>query len=324
MLEFLWPAALGVLLAVPLLVAVYLKWTRRATVRSVAFTDLPLVAAAMTHAGRWRRHASAAVFFAGVTLVLLAVGRPVFPIPVPADRSAIMLVLDISGSMRSTDIEPNRLEAAKAAARDFLAGVPGRVRVGMVTFGGYATLLAPPGTDHGVISERLDGLSFIRRTAIGEGLLEAVVALPGRVRPNADGSLPPLPAGDRPPGIVILLSDGRSNAGIDSVQAAGIARQQDVIVHTIGVGSRDPQLGAYTIGGTLDESELQAVAQAGGGTYHHASSASSLRGIYRQLARSVGWERRPDEVTGVFALAGFLVLAASLFVARGLTHPLGF
>jgi Ca-activated chloride channel family protein len=175
-----------------------------------------------------------------------------------------------------------------------------------------------------VIKERFEGFSFIRRTAIGEGLLEAVAALPGRVRPNPDGSLPLVPPGIRPPGVVILLSDGRSNAGIDAVKAAQIAREQDVIVHTIGVGQRDPQPGAYVIGGTMDESELQAVAQAGGGTYHHASSASALKHVYRTLARAVGWERRPDEVSGVFALVGAVALTASLAVSRVLTHPLGF
>jgi Ca-activated chloride channel family protein len=95
-------------------------------------------------------------------------------------------------------------------------------------------------------------------------------------------------------------------------------------VHTIGVGNPNPQPNAYVIGGTMDESELRAVAQAAGGTYHHAASASALRGIYRQLARSVGWERRPDEISGLLALAGAVALVSSLAVARWFTHPLGF
>jgi Ca-activated chloride channel family protein len=283
-----------------------------------------MVARAVEQARPWRRHAAAGVFLVGLALVIAALGRPMFPIPVPADRSVIMLVIDVSGSMRSTDIDPNRLEAAKAAARAFLKDVPDQVRVGLVSFGGYATLVAPPGTDHEEIAARMESFSFIRRTAIGDGLLEAVAALPGRVRPNTDGTLPPLPQGARAPGVVILLSDGRSNAGINAVRAAEIARQQDVVVHTIGVGNPNPQANAYVIGGVMDESELRAVAQAGGGTYHHATSASALRGIYRQLARSVGWERRPDEVSGLLALAGAVALVSSLTVARWFTHPLGF
>jgi Ca-activated chloride channel family protein len=324
MIDFVWPSALWALLLVPVLAAGYLRTLRRSAARTLVFPDLEMVAQAVAQGGRWRPHVSAAAFLLGLLLVVAALSRPMVPIPVPADRSAIMLVIDVSGSMRSTDVEPNRLEAAKAAARAFLADVPDRVRVGLVTFGGYTTLVAPPGTDHSVIAERMDGFTFIRRTAIGEGLLEAVAALPGRVRPGPDGALPPIPPGDRPPGIVILLSDGRSNSGIDSVRAAQIARQQDVIVHTIGVGNPDPSPNSFVIGGTMDESELQAVAQAGGGTYHRATSAEALKGIYRRLARSVGWERRPDEVSGLFALGGAVALTGSLVVARWVTHPLGF
>jgi Ca-activated chloride channel family protein len=301
MVDFLWPAALWILAIVPILAGLYVRAARRPASRSVVFPDLAIVARAVEQSRPWRRHAAAGIFLLGLTLVIAAVSRPLLPIPVPADRSAIMLVIDVSGSMRSTDIEPNRLEAAKAAARAFLDDIPDQVRVGLVTFGGYTTLVAPPGTDHSEIAARMESFSFIRRTAIGEGLLEGMAALPGRVRPNADGTLPPVPQGARPPGVIILLSDGRSNSGVDSVQAARIAQQQDVVVHTIGVGNPNPQFGSYVIGGTMDESELRAVAQAGGGTYHHATSAVALRGIYRQLARSVGWERRPDEVSGVFA-----------------------
>lgn len=322
-LGFLWPACLWSLVLVPGLVGLYAWLIRRSASRAVAYPDLGTVASAAQVAGRWRRHVAAGIFIGGLMLVLLALGRPTFPIPVPADRTAIMLVIDVSGSMRSTDIEPNRLEAAKGAAKAFLDGVPDRVRVGLVTFGGYATLVAPPGTAHAVIRERIDGLTFIRRTAIGEGLLEATAALPGRGRPNPDGTLPPAPPGGRPPGIVILLSDGRSNTGVNSVRAAEIARHQDVIVHTVGVGAHVTPPGAFVIGGPMDESELRAVAQAGGGTYHHASSAEALKGIYRGLARSVGWERRPDEISALFALGGAVALAGSL-VVRQITAPLGF
>lgn len=319
---FVWPSLLWALLLVPAGVALYIWMTRRRPARPVLFPDVSALAEAGRHAGRWRRHGAAAAVLAATALAILATSRPVVPIPVPADRSAIMLVIDHSGSMRSTDIEPNRLEAAKAAARAFLKDIPPRVRVGLVGFGGYATLLAPPGTDHETISRRLDDLYYIRRTAIGDGLLEALAALPGRVRPDRDGTLPQAPREPLAPGVIILLSDGRSNAGFDAVRAAEIARRQNVIVHTVGVGSREWRPGTFTLG-TLDESELQAVAQAGGGTYHHASSAQALRDVYRGLARAVGWERRPDEVAALFALGGATALVGALVLARWVTHPLG-
>jgi Ca-activated chloride channel family protein len=319
---FVWPSLLWALLVIPAGIVLYVWMMRRISTRPVTFPDVPTLAEAGRRARQWRRHGAAGALLAALALVIVALGRPVMPIPVAADRSTIMLVVDYSGSMRSTDIEPNRLDAAKAAARAFLKDLPDRVRVGLVGFGGYATLLAPPGTDHETISRRLDDMYFIRRTAIGDGLVEALAALPGRVRPNPDGSLPQPPQDPLPPGVIILLSDGRSNAGVDAVQAARIARQQNVVVHTIGVGSREWQPGTFTLG-TLDESELQAVAQAGGGTYHHASSAHALRDVYKGLARSVGWERRPDEVAAVFALAGAATLIGALVVARWFTYPLG-
>src|SRR3989304_4722532 len=161
---FIWPGLLWGLLLVPAVLALYVRLLRRA----------------LAPAG-------------------VGVARPVVPLPVPADRSAIILAIDSSGSMRSQDILPTRLDAAKAAAKDFVAALPNRVRLGLVMFGGYALLLVPPGTDRPRILEAVDGLGFVRRTAIGEGLLEAVVALPERSRPGLDGTLPP-PSGPPPPG----------------------------------------------------------------------------------------------------------------------------
>ena len=268
---FEWPSFLWGFLIIPCLVAGYLWMIRRPVRRVVAYPDVAVLAAAVRQGSRIRRHVPAAGFLLGLAAAIAALTRPVFPIPVPADRSAIILAIDVSGSMRSDDIAPSRLEAAKRAARAFVNDLPAQVRVGLVTFGGYATLVVPPGTDHARVLQALDGLTFIRRTAIGEGLLEAVVALPGRVRPLPDGTLPPVPPGPKPSGIVILLSDGRSNTGIDSVRAAKIARLQEVTVYTVGVGSKEYRPGAYLIGGPLDDVELQAVARAGGGTYFHAS-----------------------------------------------------
>ncbi len=322
-LDFLWPACLWGFLLIPGVLAAYLWAIRRSARRVVAYPDVATLAVAVRAGSRLRRHVSAGAFVLGLAAAIAALARPVFPIPVPADQSAIMLAIDVSGSMRSQDIAPTRLEAAKRAARAFVTDLPARVRVGLVSFGGYATLLVPPGTDHERVLDAMDGFTFIRRTAIGEGLLEAVAALPGRVRPLPDGTLPPIPPGPKPSGIVILLSDGRSNTGIDAVRAAEIARLQGVTVYTVGVGSKEYVPGVYAIGGTLDDEELQAVARAGGGAYYHASSADALRDVYRRLARMIGWERRPDEVSGVFALVGAVALIASLATARLLSHPLG-
>ena len=320
---FIWPSLLWGFLLIPILLTIYLRVMRRPVTLPVAYSTAVAAADAAARGSRMPRHLPAALLLLALVTSLTALARPVTVLPVPADRSALMLAIDVSGSMRSQDVAPTRLEAAKSAAKEFVAALPARVRVGLVMFGGYAQVVVPPVTDHARVSDAIDGLGFVRRTAIGEGLLEAVAALPERARPGADGTLPPGSSGPRPPGIVILLSDGRSNTGIDPLEAAEAARRQEVTVYTVGVGQRVTPGNTFTIGGPLDEETLQEIAQRTGGRYYHASSAEGLRDVYRKLARTVGWERRPQEVSAIAAALGAVALLAALAVSRLIMHPLG-
>jgi Ca-activated chloride channel family protein len=307
------PGLLWGLLILPVLTAAYVAAVRRPTRYRVSYSTGSLLAAAAAHSGR-RQHLSAALFLTGIAAVILALARPEAPIRVPADRAAIVLSIDVSGSMRSTDIFPSRIDAAKAAAKQFIDTVPDRVRIGLVAFAGYSTVLSEPTTDHARLIGLIDGLGLARRTAIGDGLLEAVAALPDRAKPNLDGSLPPIPA-DPTPGFVVLMSDGRNNAGIDPLQAAQIARDQKVRVYTIGLGRPVTPDNAWTIGGPMDEETLQAIATMTGGQYYHASSARSLLDVYKTLARRVGWERRQTEVSALAAGLALLALLAAAAVS---------
>lgn len=320
---FIWPSLLWGFLLIPVLLAIYLRVMRRPVAIPVAYSTEVAAADAAARGSRMPRHLPAALLLLALVTSLTALARPVTILPVPADRSALMLAIDVSGSMRSQDIAPSRLEAAKSAAKEFVAALPARVRVGLVTFGGYAQVVVPPVTDHARVSDAIDGLGFVRRTAIGEGLLEAVAALPERARPSADGTLPPGPSGPRPAGIVILLSDGRSNTGIDPLEAAEAARRQEVTVYTVGVGKPFTPDNTLTVGGPLDEETLKEMARLAGGAYYHASSAEALRDVYRKLARTVGWERRPQEVSAIAAALATAALLAALAVSRLIMHPLG-
>ena len=316
-MSFEWPAALWGFVVIAALLALYVRILVRPARTPVAWTTVGVARLAAGTGSRFRRHAAAGAFAAALALIVLAAARPHAPLPVPADQSAIILALDVSGSMRSQDMPPSRLAAAQAAARDFVRALPPRVRVGLVVFAGFASVLSPPTTDRTRVLELIDGVSYARRTGIGEGLLEAVAALPGRVRPTAGSVIPPPPSGGWVPGFVVLLSDGRSNTGIDPLEAAAIARDQQVTVYTVGVGQRDFSFNSFTIGGTLDEETMQAIASATGGTYYHAATAGGLRQIYTNLARRIGWERRPIEVTGAVAgLAAVLALAAVILSRR--------
>ncbi len=319
----LWPAFLWGLLLFPLLAAFYLWLLRRRARATVAFPPVEVAAAALGQRSQIRRHVPAALFLLACLAVVLALARPVVPLLVPSDRSAMMLSIDVSGSMLSQDVLPTRLDAAKAAAKAFVGGLPSRVQIGLVSFAGYAVLHLAPTTDHQGVLEAIDALHVRHRTAIGDGLMEAVAALPGRVRPLPDGSLAPAPPGPRPPAVVVLLSDGQNNAGMDPLVAAEIARREDVRVYTVGVGQPiTSDRTVFLIGGGVDEETLTAIAAHTGGTYYRASSAGRLREIYRTLARSVGWESRPVEVTAVAAGVGAAAFLAALTLSA-LMHPLG-
>jgi len=313
---FLWPAFLWGLLLVPALAAGYAWMLRRRAPQSITFPALEMVAAA-DRRGRRRRLTAAAVFIAAIGAAVLALARPTIPMPQPVNRSAIVLSIDVSGSMLSQDITPSRLEAAKTAAKGFVAGLPRGIPVGLVTFAGDAVLVASPTEDRGRILGAIDGITVRHRTAIGEGLIEAVAALPERTRPPHDGSPPPVSGASKPPGVVVLLSDGQNNSGIDPLDAAEWARRQQVTVYTVGIGQPLGSTTGFMIGGPLDEATLQAIADRTGGTYHHASSAGELKDIYRTVSRAAGWKVQPVEVTGaVGALVALALLAAVALSVR--------
>ncbi|HYM90797.1 MAG TPA: VWA domain-containing protein [bacterium] len=316
MMGFLWPVALWGLASLPLFVAVYLWLLHRSRRAAVRFPQVDTLVLAMATGHRFRRHILALLFLAALVAAIGGLARPVMRLPAPANLAGVMLAIDVSGSMLSTDVTPTRLEAAKAAAKAFVTGLPGDMRAGLVTFAGDAVLHVPPVTDHQRVAQVIDAIGVRHRTAIGDGLVEAVAALPGRVRPLPDGSLPSPSQGSRPPGVVVLLSDGGNNSGVDPLQAADIARREVVTVYTIGIGRRpgEPASG-WVIGGPVDEETLQAIARHTGGEYYHPSSAGEMRAIYGKLARRVGWEIQPVEVTAALAALGAGALMAALVVS---------
>jgi Ca-activated chloride channel homolog len=319
---FLWPAALWGLLIIPLLAAAYLWALRRRARTRVRFSEIETLAAAMNARRRRWRHVPEIVFLLAFAATGVALARPTAPFSVPADIAGIMLAVDVSGSMLSQDVTPSRLEAAKSAAKAFVAGLPEESQVGLVTFAGDAVLHTPPTADHRRVLDAIDAISVRHWTAIGDGLVEALAALPGRIRPLPDGTVPPLPPGPRIPAAVVLLSDGQNNRGLDPLEAAEIARREDVIVYTIGIGRRPGESAqGWVIGGPVDEETLAEIARHTGGQYFHPSTAEEFRAIYRHLARRVGWKTTPVEVTALAATLGAGALIAALVISL-LTQPL--
>lgn len=321
--SFRWPGALWGLLLLPALAALYADLVRRRSRRTWVHPDVATLVQAVAQGRRWRQHAPAALFGLALLVILLSLGRPTAPLPVPASNVYVVLSIDVSRSMLAQDIFPNRLEATKRAAVDFVRTMPQGAHIGLVSFSSYATLLVPPTTDHERVIRAIEGLVAEFATAIGDGLLEAVYALPGRTRPRELSEPPPPLQGKLPPATVILMSDGQSNRGVLPSDAARIARDQQVKVYTVGVGTPEGtflNLGGRMIWVRLDEETLREIAAITDGSYFHASSAYELRRVYRQLGRTIGWERKPTEVTSLLSAAAAVLLVFSLALSLVWVH----
>lgn len=317
-MSFLWPWALLALLLLPLLAFVYLRGLSRPAEAAALHPDLRLLAQASARPHPLRRHLSALLYLGALTLALLALARPTAPLPLPDNRTAIMLAIDVSRSMEADDITPSRLAAAQDAARDFVRALPQGARVGLVSFAGYAVLNTPPTDEHEQVLAAIDALSLGPGTAIGAGLTQALRALPGR-GDNAQRG------GNLPPAAIVLLSDGRNNRLPDPMEAAASARDADVKVYTVGLGTEEGRL-SFGPGGPrnfvagFDAETLTDIAQTTGGRYFEARSAGQLRGVYRELGRSLGWRVQPREVSGFVAALAGLMLLGSLITSEFLSR----
>lgn len=302
---FQFPLLLLLLLLVPLLAWVY--WRRVQAEGSSGYVLYPSLT--VLSAPRWKRHLSALLYGLALLLAIAALARPEAILPAPDNMATVIVTIDISLSMRAQDIEPSRFEAAKREAQHFVRALPNSVKVGLVSFAGYATLEVEPTTDHQRVIDQIEWLQLARRTAIGDGLLESLKAIP------KDPSGKPLG-----PSTVVLLSDGRTNSGIDPLEVTPFAKDMGVVVHTIGLGRRsnpsdpDQLWGGYWM--QFDEETLRAIAESTGGRYYAAESAEALRQAYRSLGRVVGWKPQRTEISSLFGLAAGLLLASSLLVSN--------
>jgi Ca-activated chloride channel homolog len=303
-MTFAWPAALAALVLLPVLVGAYVWSQRRRRAYALRFTNLELLREVAGPSPGRRRHVPAALFLLGLAALLFGLARPSLVLAVPRDEASVMLVLDVSGSMAATDLQPTRLGAATQAAKSLIAALPQGAQVGVVGFSQGASVVAPLSSDPRAASSALDRLRSGGGTAIGDGLDAALDQLAQR---PADAQ------GDRPPAVVVLLSDGENNFGQSPSSAAARAQQQGVRVYTVGIGQRGAPAyvdGRIPVG--LDESTLQGIAAATGGQYFYAADAGQLAQVYADLGSHINWVREPTEVTALVSGLG-----AVLFVAAG-------
>ena len=355
-MSFIWSSLLYLLFLIPLLVAAYIFVLRRRRRFAVRYSSLSLVLEVLPKQSWLRRHLPFVLFLVALTSLVFALARPTATVLVPSNRSTIILALDVSRSMCSTDIRPNRLEAAKQAALEFVQKQERGRMIGVVAFAGFAELVQPPTTDRAALESAILNMAPARRTAIGSAILrslDAISEVDDSVAPGETGLFPdeqstPVPEGEYAPHIIVLLTDGASNAGPHPLNAAFQASERGVRVYTIGFGTFNnsspmncgyqfqendvfgggfgsPFGGGFSGGGfrrEIDEGTLTAIADITGGRYHVATSAQELQNVFQNLPTNLITTRETIEIGAFFtAFAALLAVLAMILSFR--LYPLG-
>ena len=335
-LNFLWPELLWGLALVPLLVLLYVFLLRRRKKTAVRYASLALVKQAMGRDLAWRRHLPPALLLAAIAALLIAAARPVATIMLPSAEKTIVLAIDVSGSMRATDVQPDRITAAKEAAKAFVADLPRTVRIAVVQFAGTAAVVQAPTLSREDVVAAIERFQLQRGTAIGSGIVLSLATLfpdAGIDLSQITGQreMPPSP-GDKPkppftpvgPGsygsaAIILLTDGQRTTGPDPVEAAKMAADRGVRVYTVGVGTKEGEtigFEGWSMRVRLDEDTLKNIANMTRADYFYAGTAADLKQVYQGLSMRLIVEKKETEISALFAAAGALlvVIAASLSV----------
>lgn len=317
LLSFLEPARLWLLLLVPLLVGLYVLMVRRKRMRRQAMSQT-MFDLVIPRDRTWLRHLAVGLSILSLITLTMAFAKPKDEVSVPRERATIVVTIDVSLSMMATDVEPNRLDAAKAAAVQFVNSLPPKFNVSLVSFAASATTLVPPTLDRGAVTAAIETLRPQPSTAIGEGIYTSLAAL---------AQVPPDPTDPDAvvPGRIVLLSDGKTQVGRGSDEAARAAAAQSVPIYTIAYGTEG---GYIDVQGRrepvpVDKAELARVSRISGGEAYTAGSAGELKEVYRDIGSSVGKEKVDREVTSRYAGFGlaFAILAAIGMVSLGARWP---
>ena len=344
-MTFLWPQFLWLLLALPLLVAVYIWLLRRKKKMALRYASLSIVREAMGKGQSFRRHVPPLLFLLSLAAMLVASSRPFAVVSLPSQRETIMLAMDVSGSMRATDVLPNRLVASQNAAKAFLADLPRNVRVGIVAFAGTASVVQPATLSREDLVTAIDKFQLQRGTAIGNGIVVSLAELfpdagidlasmqYGRERQRgtsldqssredkaAKKDFVPVAPGSYTSAAIILLTDGQRTTGVDSLEAAKLAADRGVRVYTVGVGTVDGEtigFEGWSMRVKLDEETLKGIARATQAEYFYAGTATDLKKVYETLSSRLAVEKKETEISGLMALvaAALALLSAGLSLA---------
>jgi Ca-activated chloride channel family protein len=300
---------------------------------AVRYANLAMVREAMGASQRIRRHLPPAFFLLALAAMLLALARPQTTITLPTQHETVILAMDISGSMRATDVEPNRLVAAQNAAKQFVSEQPENVRVGVVAFAGTATVAQAPTRNREDVIAAIDRFQLQRATAIGSAIIVSLATIfpnegidvgeltYGNAKKNekSPSTLKPVPPGSYASAVIILLTDGQRTTGPDSIEAAKMAADRGVRIYTVGIGTKEGEtigFEGWSMRVRLDEETLKAIAKLTSADYFYAGTAADLKKVYQGLSTRLIVEKKETEISALLATIGALlvVLAAGLSV----------
>jgi Ca-activated chloride channel family protein len=306
------------LVAVALLTAGYVVAQRMRRKRVLRFTNLELLEKVAPKRERWSRHVPAAFLLAALALLTVALAGPTSEQRVPRNRATVMLVVDVSLSMKATDVKPSRLEAAQVAAKSFVDGLTPGINLGLISFAGSATVLVAPTTDRAAVTQSIDGLKLAQSTATGDAIMAAMASIDsfGKVVGGAEGP---------PPARIVLMSDGKETVGTrKAFDAAEDAKKAAIPISTISFGTEE---GVVDIEGRqqavpVDDDSMKEIAKIAGGEFFKAATAEELRRVYDTLGEQIGYEKKQADaskpwlllgtMTAMFAAAAALVLGQRL------------
>ena len=334
---FLWPEFLWLLLAVPLLVLAYWWLLGRKKKMALRYASLSIVREAMGKGPGFKRHIPPILFLLALVVMLMAAARPFAVVSLPSQRETIMLAMDVSGSMRATDVLPNRLVAAQNAAKAFLTDLPRNVRVGIVAFAGTASVVQSPTLNREDLVTAIDKFQMQRGTAIGNGIVVSLAELfpdagidlaaqqTGRDKPRGTSldapktntpkkDFVPQAPGSYTSAAIILLTDGQRTTGVDSLDAAKLSADRGVRIYTVGVGTVDGEtigFEGWSMRVRLDEETLKGIARTTQGEYFYAGTAQDLKKVYQTLSSRIAIEKKETEVSGLLALVAAVLAMAS-------------
>ena len=320
-MSFIWPTLLVMLIFVPVLALLYIWLQGRRRRFAAQYGSLGLVHDAMGSGIGFRRHVPAMIFLIGIAILLFSLARPQATVSVPKIEGTIMLTFDVSGSMAAADLEPTRMEAAKAAARQFVEQQPSGISIGVVVFSDGGISVQRPTDNRDETLATIDRLVPRRGTSIGNGILVALntIAVEAGDPPilnssdlSQDPSVTPLeaPQGWYPSAVVVLFTDGENNQEPDPAMAAEVAADLGVRVYTVGIGTTagaNIEVEGMTVHTALDEQILQFIAAETGGAYYNAGNEDDLRRIYSDIEPQLAIKPEEMEMTSIFAGLGMII-----------------